>query len=190
MSQPLPLDKARALAETICERLESRVLKVAIAGSIRRGRPVVGDIDLVVLPRPGQPFIEKGEIVHLKDGVGGPEKFWRLADILCKPLKGGEDYGVMVTVAGGIQIDLWVAKPKVYDLLGETPGTFGTLLLCRTGSMAHNIYLCKRAKGLGLHWNPHKGVLDAKGNIVASEMEEDVFRALKLKYIKPEDRER
>ncbi len=190
MSQSLPLKQARALAETICERLEGRVLKIEIAGSIRRGRPVVGDIDLVVLPRPGWSFIAKGEIVHLKDGVGGPEKFWRLADILCRPLNGGENYGVMETVEGGIQIDLWVAKPKETDLAGEIPGNFGTLLLCRTGSKEHNVFLCNRAKGLGLHWNPHKGVLDSKGNVIASETEEDVFRALKLKYIKPEDRER
>lgn len=180
MRKHLPLKQVRALAESICERLEGRVLKIEIAGAIRRGRPVVGGIELVLLPRPGWPFIAKGEIVHLKDGVGGLEKFWRLADILCSPKGGGENYGVMETVNGRIQINLWVA----------TPGNFGTLLLYRTGSKKHNLFLCNRAKGLGLHWNPNKGVIDADGNIIAAETEKDVFRALKLKYITPEDRER
>lgn len=187
----LPLKEARMFAEMVCERMKELVLKVEIAGSIRRGRPFVGDVDLVVLPKPGEPFLGKGEFIQIgQNGVGEPEKIWKLSDIICRPIDGGPNFGVMETIDGKVQIDLWVAQHRQRDLVEEIPGNFGSLLLCRTGSREHNIWLCNRAKKLGLRWHPHKGVIDGSGKLVAAESEKDIFRALKLDYIKPEDRER
>ena len=76
------------------------------------------------------------------------------------------------------------------DLLNTAPDNFGTLLLCRTGSKEHNIFLVEHAKRLNLRWNPYRGVIDGAGNVLASETEEDIFKALDLPWIQPEDRER
>ena len=89
----------------------------------------------------------------------------------------------------GFQLDLWFAHNGGGDLFAPEPSNFGVLLLARTGSAMHNVWIAQEAQARGLHFNPHKGVLK-RGAIVASVEEADIFRALKLDYIAPERRER
>ena len=66
------------------------------------------------------------------------------------------------------------------------PSNFGILLLARTGSAMHNVWLAQAA---GLHFNPHRGLL-RRGALIASAEEVEIFKALGLRFIPPEDRER
>jgi DNA polymerase/3'-5' exonuclease PolX len=75
-------------------------------------------------------------------------------------------------------------------MLGVNPTNWGSVLLCRTGSVRHNLWLIKAAEHLGLKWKPHDGVLDAAGNIIASATEADIFAALHTDFVAPERRER
>ncbi len=45
------LEEAKAIALRVCERIAPACERVEVAGSIRRGKPQVGDIELVVIPR-------------------------------------------------------------------------------------------------------------------------------------------
>lgn len=158
-------EKIAAELQPFCERLE-------IAGSIRRQRPFVGDIDLVALPR--------------------ANKFHALRERMLRqsvPVTDGEQT-IVVRLANGVQVDLWIAQPEQRDLLETKPTNFGSLLLCRTGSREHNIFMIETAKKLGLRWNPYYGVFDGRGHCLASVEEADLFRALKLDFIPPELRER
>jgi DNA polymerase (family 10) len=174
----LPLATARRLAERIAAELAPLCQRVAIAGSIRRGRPEVGDIDLVILPITGGTGIVA---VHQRILRTGP-----------RVLKSGPQY-LVVLLEGGVQLDVWFASPgEEADLFGggRTRSNFGTLLLCRTGSVAHNIWLVEMAKARGLRWNPHWGVFNAQDEPIASETEEQIFAALGLPFTPPELRER
>jgi DNA polymerase/3'-5' exonuclease PolX len=74
-----------------------------------------------------------------------------------------------------------------------SPPNFGVLLLARTGSAMHNVYIAQRADELGLHFNPHRGIQRGRlktSRVIASEEERDIFAALKLEFIPPEKRER
>ena len=75
-------------------------------------------------------------------------------------------------------------------MFGQIPANWGTLLMCRTGSRGHNVWLANSALHRGYRWNPYAGVFDGRGNCLASEAEEDIYRVLEIKFIKPEDRER
>jgi DNA polymerase (family 10) len=165
----MDLASAEQKAVKVVESLRVFCGKIEIAGSIRRRRPEVGDIDLVIEPLPGKRR-------YIRD---------RCLSWAPRLLEDGQ-VNLLFEVKG-VQIDIFFADEPGKDLFAE-PSNFGTLLICRTGSKDFNISLAARAKGRGLHWNPYRGVVE-HGSVIASATEEAVFKALGLAWIKPEDRE-
>lgn len=96
-------------------------------------------------------------------------------------IKSGAGKLIRIDLPNGIAVDLYIA----------TPETWATLLLIRTGSKEHNIYLCSRARqkgmvlhadGRGLYW------VDTDNRVSEGNSEEGIFKALGLPYKKPEER--
>jgi len=174
----LPLLQATKLAEKIAAELQPFCERVAIAGSIRRRREFVNDIDIVCLPL-------ENKFAALRERV-----------LRSTAVVTDGSQTIVTRMTNGVQLDCWIAKRPEQDLLTSTPTNFGSLLLCRTGSKEHNIYLVEHAKrirdGLGgfLRWNPYHGVFDSRGDCLASVTEEDIFRVLQLDFVPPEKRER
>jgi len=85
----------------------------------------------------------------------------------------------------GILIDVYIAAPT----------TWATLLLIRTGSKAHNIRLCSRARDRGMKLHADGSGLFRLADCedtevrVAGDTEESIFAALGLPYYRPEERE-
>lgn len=165
----LPLDKAQKIAEKIASELTPYCVRIEIAGSIRRRRPICGDIDLVV---------EIKNLAAFQD---------RLRQNTTPVSAGSQN--IIVQLRNGFQLDIFIARSTDKDLLMTTPGNWGSLLVCRTGSRQHNIYLASLAAARGLHWNPYHGVYCGK-TCLASETEYDIFRALGIDFLPPELRER
>jgi DNA polymerase/3'-5' exonuclease PolX len=191
-----PLAYAQKLAERIAGELTQFCDKIEIAGSIRRRRPVVNDIDLVVLVKPGQERAFRDRVHrNTLPKIDGPQTL-----VVALPLPGRGPAGAEPASGIELQLDIWLASGGDRDLLRHTPGNWGTLFLCRTGSRQHNIFLCQRATARGLSWNPHHGIFGPVGwpsvpsgshsVCLASETEEDIFRILDLPVIAPELRER
>jgi DNA polymerase (family 10) len=157
-----PLATARPQAEQLRRALAGLpgVLAAAVAGSIRRGRPTVGDIDLVVAALPHT------EVTRLFAAL--PE----VAQVLACG-----DRQARVKLASGLQADLWVAAP----------GSFGATLIHATGGKAHNIALRRRAQALGLRLNEHG--LHRGRRRIAGRTEAEVYAALGLPLIPPARRE-
>lgn len=166
----LDLQTATEKAAKLVENLAPFCARIAVAGSIRRRRPHVGDIDLVIEP------------------IAGKRRYIRDRCLSWKPqvLQDGDQN--LLFIVKGIQIDIFFSDEPGKDLFAE-PSNYGSLLVCRTGSMQFNVWLAARAKRMFLHWNPYRGVVQ-KGKIIASQTEADVFKALGLDFIKPEERER
>ncbi|MFB6078565.1 MAG: DNA polymerase/3'-5' exonuclease PolX [Halarchaeum sp.] len=166
------LGNARPLAADVVERLESHedAETVDVAGSLRRWRETIGDVDVLVAS-------DAGEAVgrHLAD--------WdRVHDVI---ETGETKTSVRV---GGTRVDLRVVAP----------GEFGAALQYFTGSKAHNVTLRNHAIEQGKKVNEY-GVFDVSevdsdagqrvGDLLASETEEAVYDALGLPLIPPELRE-
>lgn len=169
------LARARNIADKIVMELSPLCERIALAGSIRRARPWVNDIDLVIRPRPGQ-------LQAIKE---------RCAQ-RCAVVTDGQQnciYRLRLSDQTELQLDIFFARPAARDLLTATPGNFGSLLLCRTGSKEHNIFLVEHAKRLGRVWQPYAGVF-AGEECLAADDEGEIFTALDLEFIRPEDRER
>jgi len=164
----MELTKARAIAEEIKDLLAPVCKKVEIAGSIRRQKPFVRDIDVVLIPtNQGQLLYRLQQLGQIKSG--------KAKLIRVEPCK------------YGIPLDIYVA----------TPETWATLLLIRTGSARHNIRLCSlaRDKGMKLHADG-SGLfrIEAQGcegveARLAGETEESIFQALEIPYKEPQERE-
>lgn len=162
MSFPgISLMKAEAEAQTIVEGLEPYCSRIEVAGSIRRRKRNVNDIDIVLV------WIGKGF---------GFLTFCRAHGI--KPA-GGER--IIKFKWGKMQIPV--------QLFQTDDDGWPTSLLVRTGSADHNIMLCARAKAHGLKLSVGKGLLDRRGEPMRGiETEHDIFKALDMNYVEPKDR--
>lgn len=165
------LNRAMTLAEKFANELSPFCLRLQIAGSIRRQRLQVGDIDIVCLPSDPRGLRERVLKTHPRVLADGRQN-------------------LEVELKGGLRLDVWMASLGQRTLFGDGGTNWGSLLLCRTGSTSHNIFLVETAKRMGLRWNPYWGIYDGMGHCIACETEEEIFKALKLDFVKPEARER
>lgn len=163
------LAKAQAYAEKIAETLAPFCEQIEIAGSIRRRRPEVNDIDLVILPTDLQRVI-----LRCRES--------------CIPIQEGS-VNLSYKTPLGIQLDIFCARSGERELFRTVASNWGSILLCRTGSKEHNIKIAQWAKTHNMEWNPYQGILDHAGMVIASETEEAIFRAIGMPFIKPELRE-
>lgn len=166
------LDRAEVepLAFKIVSAIGPFCARAEVAGSIRRRKPTVNDIDIVVQPKP-QSWVQVIKEIRREFGAVTEKQGEKLATLYVPfASKQGQ---------GHVEVDLYRASE----------GTWGILLLIRTGSAEHNIYLCNLAIRKGYHLAYSKGLLNEKGEVVASKTEQEVFQALGLDYIPPEDRE-
>jgi DNA polymerase (family 10) len=184
-----PLERARKVAETVRAQLAPYCEKIEIAGSIRRQRPEVGDLDLVLLPKEGMERDLRARATAATS-VGN-----------ARLLANGAD-NIRMILANGMQLDLFLARHPSNDLAGYTPGNYGMRLLAMTGSKAHNIQLAKEAERQGYHFHPYRGLMRGGrtiirdegrkyegGEVFRGEDELEILRALGLGWIEPEARE-
>jgi DNA polymerase (family X) len=158
------LGEARALADGLIEsvRKVKGVEEVQAAGSLRRGKETVGDIDLLCQADPAE-------------GAGIIEAFARAAGVT-RVLARGETKGSVV-LERGVQADLRVVGAEA----------FGAALAYFTGSKEHNIRLRELAVKKGLKLNEY-GLFRGEKQ-VAGRDEEGIYKALGLAYVAPELRE-
>jgi DNA polymerase (family X) len=149
---------AHALADTL-KRVRG-VRDVEIAGSFRRRRETIGDLDLLVT----------GGAVH--DVMDAFTKQSQVLEVLAR----GETKS-SVRLASGLQVDLRHVPAE----------SFGAALLYFTGSKEHNIELRKIAIDKGMSLNEYG--LTRGERVVASRTEEDIYKALGMVWIPPELRE-
>lgn len=156
------LGMAFPVAKRIVEALrkETGSEKIEWAGSLRRMKENIGDIDILATGPKHEKIIEA--FTHL------PE---------VKQILASGETKASVIVEGGLQIDLRVVDEDSY----------GAALQYFTGSKAHNIHLRGIAKGKGIKINEY-GVFKGDKKIGGRE-EEDVYKALGMMWIEPELRE-
>jgi DNA polymerase (family X) len=159
-----PLGIALPLGESILARLLALDSSAygTLAGSARRARPTIGDLDLLIASDKPQPLMEAF--------VTMPE--------VSRILGNGEKKS-SVELANGLQVDLRVISPN----------RWGTALQYFSGSQAHNIHLRNLALAKGLSLNEFALTRETDGGETLCATEEEVYAAIGLPYIPPELRE-
>lgn len=152
---------ARDTAIPLVDALRPLSDRVAYAGSLRRMRETVGDVDILAT-------------------AASEEQASRIMaafrDLAPEVIVSGTTK-TSVRMAGGLQVDLRVVKPEAW----------GAALQYFTGSQAHNVAVREIAVRKGLKLSEY-GLFRGE-ELIASETEEDVYRALGLDWIEPTLRE-
>lgn len=158
------LGDAYPIAQAYVDHLRSKldIRLVSPAGSLRRGKETVGDID--ILAGSSDPAAVMSAFLS----------YPRISEVLVKgPTKSS------VRLKGGMQVDLRVVEP----------GSYGAALQYFTGSKEHNVALRGIGVKAGLKLNEY-GVFDRdSGDMIAGADEEEVYMALGLHWMPPEIRE-
>jgi DNA polymerase (family 10) len=164
------LDVAETQAEKIIEHLRecAGIERVTPAGSLRRGRETVGDLDILVT---GPACRDDAERQKLIDHI---IKLPGLMEIIAR----GENK-ISFRLRGGMQVDARLLPPE----------SFGAAMQYFTGSKAHNVALRQRALKMGYTLNEYSLARLEDETVVAAKSEEEIYAALKLDYIPPELRE-
>jgi DNA polymerase (family 10) len=162
--QRIPIGTALPLAEDILVSLQehSRIRNLTPAGSLRRFRETIGDIDLMGTADHGEAAIEAF--------TGLPQ----VKEVLAK----GSTKASVVTHRG-LQVDLRVVEHE----------NFGSLLQYFTGSRQHNIALRERGQRLGLKLSEYGITTLEDGRLERFSTEEGFYSRLGLQFIPPELRE-
>lgn len=156
------IDVAEAEAESLASYLRQFIGKgqVVVAGSYRRRRDTVGDLDILATARNGKAVGEQ------------LTKYENVATVVAHgPTR------TTVVLRSGLQVDLRIVPAASY----------GAALLYFTGSKAHNIALRGIANDRG--WKLNEYGLFKGGQRIAGMTEEEIYRKLKLPFIPPEMRE-
>ena len=164
------IDVADEMAEKLAEHLKkiSGIEKITPAGSLRRGRETVGDLDVLVTGKAcGTEESRQNVMEHIL-------LFSELTDVIARG-----DNKISFHTRNGMQVDVRLLAPE----------SFGAALQYFTGSKSHNIALRQRALKMGFTLNEYGLARLEDEKRVASKTEEDIYAKLKLDYIPPELRE-
>ena len=176
------------VAEELVRILEPESLRIIIAGSLRRMKPTVGDVEILYVPKfitgpdPDDLFgiktfntvdeiifrLEHDGILHRRKNVNGSEMF-------------GDKNKLMVHTNTGIPVDLF----------STTLDCWHNYLVCRTGPADSNALIAVKANRIGHRWNPYgRGFTEiGTGEIIPMDSEESVFSFVGIPYQSPEARQ-
>jgi DNA polymerase (family 10) len=165
--QGLESGEVLPFAVRILQTVELFCTRSVIAGSLRRLKPVVNDLDIVVQPTAAFGFSSWLKII--------------------KAVR--ETFGAVTEAQGNKLARMYLPFYVQVDFYNAEAATWGVLLLVRTGSKEHNVKLCNLAIAKGLRLKYSLGLLNDAGHVVAGRTEEEVFTALGLAFVSPNERE-
>ncbi len=156
----MKLAEAIKKGEQILKKVMPFIARGRLVGSIRRKKPIIRDIDIVVEIKP--------------DNLDKLKKC--LAEIGNIKLKG--DKLIRFITFDNIQVDIYIATKENYE----------PLLLIRTGSKEHNVKLTTRAHIFNYKLTAN-GLINTKTGSIIATSERDIFKALKMSHVEPQNRD-
>ncbi len=164
------LDEADRTAEKLMEHLKhiQGIEKITPAGSLRRGRETVGDLDVLIT---GLCCLDDEQRAALIEEI---LRFPGITDVMAKG-----DNKVSFKLRSGMQVDVRMLPPESY----------GAAMQYFTGSKNHNVTLRQRALKMGYTLNEYGLARLEDEQRVAGTTEAEIYSALKLDLIPPELRE-
>ncbi len=186
-----PAEQAAAIALELRDELAPHCERIAIAGSLRRGKAEVGDVELLFIPRRG-PARRPGDLFPVDCNFAEMQiEAWLERGTLGK--RASEES----TFSWGPwnKLALHVASGIPVDLFATTEANWWNSLVCRTGPLESNKAIAAAAIARGWTWRAYGAGFtrlypNDEGRIeeYATRSEEDVFRFVGLPCLPPEQR--
>ncbi len=179
--------EALAVASEVLEALEDGCHAIVIAGSIRRGKERVGDIELLYVPKIVFRPVEDDLFGDVEAPVSLVDE--RLDELLAagvlakrRNARGVQAWGrankLAVHVASGIPVDLFATSAECWH----------NALVCRTGPAESNMRIAAEARRKGWTWKPCGSGFATPGGPRRVTSEREVFLSVGLPYCEPEAR--
>lgn len=178
-----PREAALTVAAELCRGLKPVTEQLIVAGSLRRMKEMVGDVEIVFTPR----FeTRRADLLNEENVNLAEEAIQSMLDrgvITKRPGKTGHtSWGpknkLAVHVASGIPVDLFAT----------TPDCWHNYLVCRTGPGESNVAICMAAQKMGWTWNPYGSGFSRGQEFMPMHSEQEVFTFVNLPYRQPKDR--
>jgi len=171
----LPLNEARMIAERVVAELEPHCWMISIAGSIRRERPTIGDIEIVCVPKPydASPLFQSGiaTVVNQWEKIRG--------ELPCR-------YTQRI-LPEGMKLDLFMVDPEGYGL--QLAIRTGSDNWCRGVLARAWVRAGFRSKDGLLRRVVNKNGVYSLGSVVPTRTERELFEIIDLPWVEPVDRE-
>jgi len=183
--QLYPLELARQTGLEIAEWFKPACQRIILAGSIRREKPQVGDIEILLIPIIAT--VDVGELFPQPANLFERALHERLAhgDINLRRKKDG-------TTSNGPKVKLCRHSTTgiPVDFFLTTAENWISSLVCRTGSKESNEEIAKRAKKLGYQWKMGGAgfIQNQTGQVIPAFSEEDIFSFVGLPCLDPKNR--
>jgi DNA polymerase/3'-5' exonuclease PolX len=162
--------------------------RVVIAGSLRRRKMMVGDIEIVYIPRvekrpdTSDLFAQRSVETNLSD--------ISIGEMITKGVIRPRENALNRTTWGDKnKLALHIASSIPVDFFATTERAWWNYLVCRTGGAETNTRIASAAQRKGWKWHPYSwGFTDQDGRPVEVTSERDVFTLVDLKYLEPWER--
>ncbi len=184
-----PRADALAVAKRLSAALAPYCERIEIAGSLRREKPTVGDIELLYIPRVTQepdPNSLLGDLLPVNQADREIAILQRTG-ILARRLncKGAEMFGPL----NKLMLHRYTEIPV--DLFATTEAAWFNYLVCRTGGADNNVAICEAARARGYKWNPYaEGFTNLRSGLSQPmHSEEHVFTFVGLPFLPPNQRQ-
>ena len=183
MKSKFPRSDALAVARELVQVLRPSSLehRLIIAGSLRRGKQEVGDVEVLYIPI----------FTTERDGLFDTKQVNQADAALDRLLSAG----VLVKRPNVMGTEVWGEKNKLalhrasgipVDLFTAQEANWFNLVVCRTGSAQSNVRIATAAQARGWKWNPYgAGFTDKTGQLVPVRSERDAFELIGLPYLEP-----
>lgn len=174
MKNKLPYDHMLSLALPVVELLRPHCARIEIAGSLRRQKAEIGDIEIVASPKSFVPdLLSEPTETHSLDTFD-----WSTLGKLT--LNGHKQKKIILP--GDVQIDLFIVTP---------PAQWGVIFLLRTGSdkFSHRFVTHKSFGGcMPAAYRMHEGAIWCGNRMIETPEERDLFKLFNMRYIPPVER--
>ena len=180
-----PRAAAIAVAREIVTALEPGCTRLIVAGSLRRKKAEVGDVEILFIPAIEKAKVDLLRVAFISKADLIIERLLAAKIIAKRPSKFGQfswgkENKLAIHSASGIPVDFFTA----------TEANWYNYLVCRTGPADLNIRIASEAKKRGYRWNPY-GVgfthLES-GMVIPTLSEEDVFQFTNIPFPPPWER--
>ncbi len=201
-----PRALAISAAKEICDVLKPHCERLIVAGSLRRRKESVGDIEILYVPKlevmpqmvqadllappPAPQFRDLAECQinamagYFKHAVTGVP--FRAKNYLITQRRNATGH---VTWGEKNKYAVHIRTQIPVDFFKATAVNWWNYLVCRTGSAENNIRISEAAQKKGWKWHPYDaGFTDERGKIIPATSEQDVFALAGLEYREPKDR--
>lgn len=176
---------AQSVGSDLLTHFNEWTTRIKIAGSVRRKKPEVGDLELLIIPmlgiRPGGNLFNRSETYSLTDErieLLVQDGWLEFRETKAGNTVNGPKIKLLRDPDTGIPVDIFITNEKSWH----------NYLVCRTGPKESNLAIAKRAREMGLKWEPYSSGfrdLSSKSRIVCNS-EREVFDTVELPYTNPD----